>query len=58
MMKVRIFDSQTSEHLEAEINRFLEDNPEIKILDKLQSSQTHGEKDHLTGLVVISIWYE
>lgn len=57
-MKVRIFDSQTSEHLEAEINRFLEDNPEIKILDKLQSSQTHGEKDHLTGLVVISIWYE
>ena len=57
-MKVKIFNSQTSEHLEAEINKFLEDNPGINILDKLQSSQTHGEKEHLTGLVVISLWYE
>ena len=57
-MKVKIFDSQTSEHLEAEINKFLEDNPGINILDKLQSSQTHGEKEHITGLVVISLWYE
>ena len=57
-MKVKIFDSQTSEHLEAEINKFLVDNPEINILDKLQSSQNHGEKDHLTGVIVISIWYE
>ena len=57
-MKVKIFDSQTSEHLEAEVNKFLEDNPGINILDKLQSSQTHGEKDHITGLIVISIWYE
>lgn len=57
-MKVKIFDSQTSEHLETEINQFLQDNPEITILDKLQSSQTHGENNHITGLVVISIWYE
>ena len=57
-MKVKIFDSQTSEHLEEEINRFLEDNPGINILDKLQSSQTQGENNHIRGLIVISIWYE
>ncbi len=57
-MKVKIFDSQTSEHLEAEINQFLGDNPDIKILETLQSSQTHGEKDHIKGFIVISIWYE
>lgn len=57
-MKVKIFDSQTSEHLETEINKFLDDNPNINILDKLQSSQTHGEKEHITGVIVISIWYE
>jgi hypothetical protein len=57
-MKVKIFDSQTSEHLEAEINQFLEGNPDINILDKLQSSQTHGEKDHIKGFIVISLWYE
>ncbi|MBT8120373.1 MAG: sporulation protein Cse60 [Gammaproteobacteria bacterium] len=57
-MKVKIFDSQTSEHLEAEINQFLEDNPGINILDKLQSSQTQGENNHIRGLIVVSIWYE
>ena len=57
-MKVKIFDSQTSEHLEAEINKFLVDNTEIKILDKRQASQNHGEKDHITGVIVIRIWYE
>ena len=57
-MKVKIFDSQTSEHLETEINKFLADNPDINILDKLQSSQTHGEKEHITGVIVISLWYE
>ena len=57
-MKVKIFDSQTSEHLEEEINRFLEDNPGINILDKLQSSQSQGENNHIRGLIVVSIWYE
>ncbi len=57
-MKVKIFDSQTSEHLQAEINQFLEDNQGITILDKLQSSQTHGENNHIKGFIVISIWYE
>jgi hypothetical protein len=57
-MKVKIFDSQTSEHLEAEINQFLEENPGINILDKLQSSQTQGENNHIRGLIVVSIWYE
>ncbi len=57
-MKVKIFDSQTSEHLEAEITQFLEENPGINILDKLQSSQTQGENNHIRGLIVVSIWYE
>jgi len=55
-MRVRIFAGLDDEKLEANINRWLEKHPKIRIRF-IQQSQDAGTEDTY-GIVTITIWYE